>query len=99
MADEGYVYRPSTPRFNRSSLSHIFANRFYAGDLVRNGQVYPGRHKLVIERRTFSRQSAVEPLDGGVLGLHMLEALPAPLRVLHSPTAAVQRASNGVLNK
>ncbi len=53
MADEGYVYRPSTPRFNRSSLSHIFANRFYAGDLVRNGQVYPGRHKLVIERRTF----------------------------------------------
>ena len=53
MADEGYVYRPSAPRFNRSSLSHIFANRFYAGDLVRNGQVYPGRYKLVIDRRTF----------------------------------------------
>ena len=53
MAAEGHIYRPSTPRFNRSSLSHIFANRFYAGDLVRNGQVYPGRHKLVIERRTF----------------------------------------------
>ncbi len=53
MADEGRIYRPSTPRFNRSSLSHIFANRFYAGELVRNGQVFPGRYKLVIDRRTF----------------------------------------------
>ena len=53
MQDDGYVYRPSTPRFNRSSLSHIFANRFYAGELIRNGQVYPGRYKLVVERRVF----------------------------------------------
>jgi site-specific DNA recombinase len=53
MADEGRIYRPSTPRFNRSSLSHIFANPFYAGELVRNGQVHPGRYKLVIDRRTF----------------------------------------------
>ena len=53
MAAEGRIYRPSTPRFNRSSLSHIFANRFYAGELERNGQVYPGRYKLVIDRRTF----------------------------------------------
>ncbi len=53
MAAEGRIYRPSTPRFNRSSLSHIFANRFYAGELVRNGQVHQGRYKLVIDRQTF----------------------------------------------
>ena len=53
MAAEGHIYRPSTPRFNRSSLSHIFANRFYAGELVRNGQVHQGRYKLVIDRQTF----------------------------------------------
>jgi len=53
MADEGHTYRPSTPRFNRSCLSHIFANRFYAGELVRNGQVFPGSYKLVIGRRMF----------------------------------------------
>ena len=53
MAEEGRIYRPSTPRFNRSSLSGILNNRFYAGELVRNGQVHRGRYRLVIDRRTF----------------------------------------------
>ncbi len=53
MAAEGHVYRPSQPRFNRSSLSHIMNNRFYVGELHRNGQVFQGRYKLLIERRTF----------------------------------------------
>ncbi|MDZ4198006.1 MAG: recombinase family protein [Kiritimatiellia bacterium] len=51
--EEGFVYRRSQPRFNRSSTSHVLNNRFYAGEIIRNGQVYPGRYKLFIQRTTF----------------------------------------------
>ena len=53
LADEGFIYRPSTPRFNRSSLSHILNNRFYAGELHRNGNVHQGKYRLLIDRQTF----------------------------------------------
>ncbi len=53
LADEGFIYRPSTPRFNRSSLSHILNNRFYAGELHRNGSVHQGKYRLLIDRQTF----------------------------------------------
>ncbi len=59
IAEEGFIYRPSTPRFDRSSLSNIFSNRFYAGELVHNGQVFPGRHKLLIDRRTYDTCQAI----------------------------------------
>jgi len=50
---EGHVFRPSQPRFNRTALSYILKNRFYIGELHRNGQVYSGKYKLLIGRRTF----------------------------------------------
>ncbi len=53
LADEGFIYRPSTPRFTRSSLSHILNNRFYAGELHRNGSVHQGKYRLLIDRQTF----------------------------------------------
>ena len=53
LADEGHVYRPSQPRFNRTSLSYILNNRFYVGELQRNGQVFKGLYRLLIDRRTF----------------------------------------------
>jgi hypothetical protein len=34
--------RPSV-RFRRSALTHILRNRFYVGELLRNGQVFQGR--------------------------------------------------------
>ena len=79
LVEEGFVYRKSQPRFNRSSTSHILNNRFYAGELLRNGQVFQGRYKLLIPRHTFdacqdvlrgkNRRTGAPhiPLSGGLL--------------------------------
>ena len=53
LAAEGHVYRRSQPRFHRTALSSILSNRFYIGELHRNGNVYPGRYRLLIDRATF----------------------------------------------
>jgi DNA invertase Pin-like site-specific DNA recombinase len=50
---EGHVFRKSAPRFNRTALSYILNNRFYIGDLHRNGPVFEGRYELLITRTTF----------------------------------------------
>ncbi|NLF29269.1 MAG: hypothetical protein GX591_00110 [Planctomycetes bacterium] len=54
LAAEGHTYRPSQPRFYRTSLSYILNNRFYIGELERNGQVFKGRYRLLIDRRLFN---------------------------------------------
>ena len=53
LASEGHIHRPSQPRFNRTSLSYILNNRFYIGELERNGQIFKGSYQLLIDRRTF----------------------------------------------
>ena len=53
LAAEGHIYRPSQPRFNRTALSYIINNRFYIGELRRNGSVHQGKYKLLIARWTF----------------------------------------------
>ena len=53
LLEEGYVFRPSQRRFNRTAISYILRNRFYLGEIERNGKVYSGRYKLLIDRRTF----------------------------------------------
>jgi site-specific DNA recombinase len=50
---EGHVYRASQPRFNRTALSYILSNRFYIGELHRNGKVFQGRYQRLIDRETF----------------------------------------------
>ena len=50
---EGHVFRPSQPKFHRTALSYILNNRFYVGDLLHRGQTYPGKHKPLVDRRTF----------------------------------------------
>jgi site-specific DNA recombinase len=50
---EGHVFRPSQPRFHRTALSYILGNRFYVGELHRNGQVFEGKYKRLIDRATF----------------------------------------------
>ena len=50
---EGFIYRPSMPRMCIGSLSYMIANRFYVGDIVWRGQVYPGKHRPLIDRHTF----------------------------------------------
>ena len=53
LKNEGFIYRPSTPRMCPGSLSYMLANRFYVGDIVWKGQVYPGKHRPLVDRRTF----------------------------------------------
>jgi site-specific DNA recombinase len=50
---EGHTYRGSYPRFTRTTLSYILNNRFYIGELKRNGMVYLGKHRQVISRLLF----------------------------------------------
>lgn len=50
---EGHTFRNSQPRFYRTALSYILNNRFYIGELRRNGRVFQGRYRLLIDRRTF----------------------------------------------
>ena len=53
LASEGLTYQPSQPRFNRTTLAYILNNRFYVGELVRNGRTYPGKYKVFIDRTVF----------------------------------------------
>ena len=50
---EGHEFRKSQRRFHRTALSYILNNRFYVGELKRNGQVFEGRYKRLIDRTTF----------------------------------------------
>ena len=54
LAKEGLTYRPSQPRFNRTTLSYILNNRFYIGELARDGKTYPGKYRLLISRQAFN---------------------------------------------
>lgn len=54
LAAEGHTYRPSQPRFHRTALSYILNNRFYIGELQRNGQTFQGRYRLLIDRKLFN---------------------------------------------
>ena len=50
---EGHSFRKSQRRFNRTALSYILNNRFYIGELHRNGQVFEGRYQRLVDRPTF----------------------------------------------
>ncbi len=51
---EGHVYRQTQPRFTTTAISYILNNRFYVGELLRNGQVHQGKYRLLIERACFN---------------------------------------------
>jgi DNA invertase Pin-like site-specific DNA recombinase len=53
LAREGHIYRPSMPRFHRTALSYILNNRIYIGEILRNGQTFPGKHSPLVDRSTF----------------------------------------------
>ncbi|WP_425618779.1 recombinase family protein [Anatilimnocola sp. NA78] len=76
---EGHVFQRSQPRFQRTGLSHILSNRFYVGELHRNGNVFEGKYQRLIDRSTFDACQDVlngrnrrtgspeHPLAGGLL--------------------------------
>ncbi len=54
LAREGHQFRPSQPRFHRTALSYILNNRFYIGEIRRNGAVHEGRYHQLVDRATFN---------------------------------------------
>lgn len=50
---EGHVFRKSEPRFSRTALSYVLNNRFYIGELHRNGQVFEGKYERLVDGATF----------------------------------------------
>ena len=59
LAREGHTYQPSQPRFHRTALAYILNNRFYIGELSRNGHIFEGRYQRVIDRVTFDAVHAI----------------------------------------
>jgi site-specific DNA recombinase len=55
LAEEGIIYRSSTPRFNRAALYHILRDRSYLGEVRFRRQWHPGTHQPLVDRVTWDR--------------------------------------------
>jgi len=53
LAAEGHTYRPSQPKFTRTTLSYILNNRMYIGEIVWRGKVYQGKFQPLVSRQLF----------------------------------------------
>ncbi|MCC7408375.1 MAG: recombinase family protein, partial [Phycisphaeraceae bacterium] len=53
MQREGFVYRPSQPRFHRHALSYILNNPYYTGLVQFRGEFFVGKHEPIIDKDTF----------------------------------------------
>ena len=62
LADEGFTYQKTHPKFHRTAVSYMLNNRFYIGELKRGGNFYQGRHRPLIDRSTF--QTCQDVLSG-----------------------------------
>lgn len=70
LADEGCTYRPSCPRFNRTSVHTMLHDRAYIGEIQFRGHWHPGKHEPLIDRSTWDRVRAL--LGGRVFQSHAL---------------------------
>jgi site-specific DNA recombinase len=64
LAGEGYAYQKGNPRFHRTALSRMLRNRVYVGEIRWGDRVYSGKHRPLIDRRTFS--TCQDLLDGKI---------------------------------
>ncbi len=76
LAAEGRQFRPSTPKFPRSSVHNILKDRAYIGEIEYRGQWYPGKQEPLVDRATWDRVQ-------GLLGGHIYQS--------HDMTFAGQR--------
>lgn len=65
---EGRVFRPSSPKFPRSSVHNILKDRAYIGEVLHQGQWYQGKQEPLIDRATWDRVQAL--LGGHVYQSH-----------------------------
>jgi site-specific DNA recombinase len=59
LVDEGVIYLPEMPQFNRSKLHAILRDRAYIGEVFHQDQWYPGSHEPLIDRATWDRTQAL----------------------------------------
>lgn len=67
---EGLVFRPSQPKFPRSTVHAILNDRAYIGEILHKGEWYPGKHEPLIDRATWDRVQAL--LGGHVYQSHAI---------------------------
>lgn len=53
MQREGFVFRPSQPRFHRTAISYILNNPYYIGLVQFRGEYFVGKHEPIINKETF----------------------------------------------
>ncbi len=53
MQREGFVFRPSQPRFHRTAISYILNNPYYTGLVQFRGEHFVGKHEPIINKETF----------------------------------------------
>ena len=66
--NEGRAFRPSSPKFPRSSVHNILKDRAYIGEVLHRGEWYPGKHEPLVDRATWDRVQAL-------LGGHVYQSL------------------------
>lgn len=49
---EGMTYKPSVPKFARSSVHQMLHDRSYIGEIPFHGEWYPGKHEALIDHST-----------------------------------------------
>jgi site-specific DNA recombinase len=64
LAGEGYTYQTSNPRFHRTALSRMLRNRVYIGEIKWGERYFTGKHRPLVDRRTFSQ--CQDLLDGKI---------------------------------
>ncbi|MBY0405735.1 MAG: recombinase family protein [Cyanobacteria bacterium] len=57
--DDGFVFRPSQPKLNKSSLEYILKNVFYTGDFIFRDKFYKGKHTPTISLSMFEKVQQV----------------------------------------
>jgi site-specific DNA recombinase len=58
-ADDGIVYRPSTPHWSRTSVHNMLTDRAYIGEVKYRAAWYPGKHQPIVDRATWDRVQAL----------------------------------------
>ena len=58
-ADDGIAYRPSTPKWSKTSVHNMLTDRAYIGEIRYRGGWFPGKHHVIIDRATWDRVQAL----------------------------------------
>ena len=59
---EGFVFRASQPKLDRTAISRMLNSRFYLGEMNWHGQTLPGKHRPLVTHRLFQLcQEALAP--------------------------------------